>query len=235
MPKTGTTRTRMCSHIQNNHTISKVKGSTPCQVCCPQCFSLDISYSSEVTNMIPDDTIIFNHSGATRHFDDHEVRLRHLLQQDATSTLEGGRHLLFICQVCKRPWYKAGRREYPRLTLEQLAFPGASLHADIHALHLLPRSLCSICSTIYLGGMFTVGAYPHHRGYRFLWASASPRSIQLLAIVCRSEGLRLDTLLEMSPDVLISLAVAIHSLPLSPFTSLLLSWSVLARAMRTVL
>src|SRR6266700_1383207 len=63
----------------------------------------------------------------------------------------------------------------------------------------LPKALCPICSTIYLGGMFSFGEYPHHRGYHFLWESASPRQIRLLAMVCRSEGLTLDLLVQMSP------------------------------------
>jgi hypothetical protein len=149
--------------------------------------------------MIPDDTFFFNHHGAQRNFDDHEVRLRHLLGQVAMPTPEGVRHLLSVCPICKRPWYKAGRHEYPRLTPEQLAFLGATLHTDVHALHLLPRALCPICSTIYLGGMFSVDAYARNRGYRFLWESASPRRIRLLAMVCRSEGLTLDLLVQMSP------------------------------------
>jgi len=253
--------------------------------------------------MIPDDTFIFNHSGALRNFDDHEARLRHLLQQDVMPTLEGGRHLLCFCQVCKHPWYKAGRQAYPRLTLEQLALLGAALHIDIHSLHLLPGALCPICSTIYLGGIFSIEEYPQHRGYRFLWESVSLHHIELLAMICRLEGLALDTLVQMSPeprkdsmrdvcsvlawletcpfpepiraypddqcqqldrryppenlvdgsvhhwrgyawdvpcpplggDVQVSLAVALPPSALAPLTSLLLSWSVLARAMRTVL
>src|SRR5712692_2675164 len=65
---------------------------------------------------------------------------------------------------------------------------------------LLPRALCTICSTVHLGGMFSVDAYPHHKGYRFLWESASPRRIRLLAMVCRREGLTLDLLVQMSPE-----------------------------------
>jgi|SRR5260370_39426184 len=101
--------------------------------------------------MIPDDTFDFNHHSALRIFDDHEARLRHLLRQDVMPTLNGG-HLLSVCQVCKQPWYKASRQEYPRLTPKQLAFLCAALHVDSNALHLLPRALCPICSTIYLGG-----------------------------------------------------------------------------------
>lgn len=152
--------------------------------------------------MIPDNTFIFNHYGALGNFDDYGARLRHLFRQDAMPTLEGGRHLLYVCQVCKHPWYKAGRHEYARLTPEQLAFLGASLHADITALHLLPRALCPLCSTIHLGGMFSIREYPHHRGYHFLWENASPRRIRLLAMVCRSKELTLDTLLQMAPDPL---------------------------------
>ena len=109
-------------------------------------------------------TIIFNGYSALSNFDDHEVRLRHLLQQDAMPTLEDSRHLLSVCPVCKHPWYKAGRHEYPRLTLEQLAFLGATLHVDIHSLYLLPRAFCPICSAIYLGGMFSAQEYQQHEG-----------------------------------------------------------------------
>ena len=159
--------------------------------------------------MIPDDTFIFNGHGVRQIFDDHEVRLRHLLKQDAMPTPEGGRHLLYNCPVCKRAWYKSGRHEYPRLTPEQLTFLGVVLHADIRALHLLPRVLCSICSTVHLGGMFSAGEYLHHRGYHFLWESASPRRIRLLAMICRSEGLTVDTLVQTSPD---TFAGPIHAL-----------------------
>ena len=159
--------------------------------------------------MIPDDPFIFNWHGVIRNFDDHEVRLRHLLRQDAMPTPECGRHLLYICPVCKHPWYKAGRHEYPRLTPEQLVHLGTVLHADIRALHQLPRALCSICSTIYLGGMFSVGEYPPHRGYHFLWESASPRRISLVAMICRSKELTVDTLVQTSPD---TYAGPIHAL-----------------------
>ncbi len=253
--------------------------------------------------MIPDEPFNFNHFGALTNLDDHEVRLRHLLGQDAILTPQDGRHLLFVCPICKHPWYKGARQEHPRLTSEQLAYLGAALHTDVHALHLLPRALCTICSTVYLGGMFSVDTYSHHQGYRFLWESASRRRIRLLAMVCRREGLTLDLLVQMSPatctepicdmravlawletcpfpetlqaytdehsqhlaqqcppgsapdgsvhlwrgytweencpplggDVLVSLAVAHQPLAPSPFASLLIGWSVLARAMRTVL
>ncbi len=253
--------------------------------------------------MIPDDSFIFNGYGAFSNFSDHEARLRHLFQHGAMPTLEDGRHLLSVCPVCKHPWYKGGRHEYPRLTREQLAFIGAALRTDVHALHLLPRALCPICSTVYLGGMFSVDAYPHHRGYRFQWESASPRRIRLLAMICWREGLTPDLLVQMSPatrteprcnmravlawlemcpfpetiqaytdeqsqhlahrcppgrapdgsvhlwrgyawedscpalggEVLVSLAVALHPCAPSPLMSLLIAWSVLARAMRTVL
>jgi hypothetical protein len=253
--------------------------------------------------MIPDDPFIFNGSSAFSNFDDHEIRLRHLLQQVAMLTLEDSRHLLFVCPVCKHPWYKAGDHEYPRLTHEQLTFLGATLHTDIHSFHLLPRALCPICSTAYLGGMFSAQEYQQQKGYHFLWESASPGRIRLLAMVCRCEGLILEMLLQLSKeplaestrdmrsvltwletspfpetirayteeqcqqlarhcppgsaadgranvwhgyvwntpcvplggDVLVSLAVALPPPALSPFASLLVSWSVLARAMRTVL
>jgi hypothetical protein len=72
-------------------------------------------------------------------------------------------------------------------------------HANINALYLLPRALCPLCRTVHLGGMFSIGEYPHHRGYCFLWESASPLHIRLLAIVCQREGLALDTLLQIAP------------------------------------
>ena len=149
--------------------------------------------------MIPDDPFIFNGYSALSNFDNHEARLRHLFQQGAMPTLGSDRHLLSVCPICKRPWYKMGSCEYPRLTLEQLAFLGTALHTDVHALHLLPRALCPICSTVYLGGLFSVAEYAHRKGYHFLWESASPRRIRLLAMVCQSEGLTLDTLVQMSP------------------------------------
>ena len=253
--------------------------------------------------MIPEDTLNFNNGGALSNFDDHEARLSHLLRQDATPTSDGGRHQLFVCPTCKHPWYKAGRHEYPRLTPGQLSFLGVALHTDIHALYLLPKTLCPLCSTIYLGGMFSVGEYPRRRGYHLLWESASPRRIRLLAMVCRREELTLDTLVQLTPDtpassmrdvravvawletcplpqapqaytdeqcaqlarrcplgsastscvhqwhgyawettcpplggeVLVSLAVALPPRAPFPFASLLIGWSVLARAMRAVL
>ncbi len=48
--------------------------------------------------MIPNFTFIFNQYGALSTFDDHEVRLRHLLQQDVMPTIEAGRHLLSVCK-----------------------------------------------------------------------------------------------------------------------------------------
>ncbi len=161
--------------------------------------------------MIPDDTTIFNGSGARRYFDDHEVRLRQVLGQDALRATGGGRHLLYGCPVCKRPWFKAGRREYPRLTPEQLAHLGIVLHADIHAFHQLPSALCPICSTIHLGGIFSVGGYPHHSGYHFLWESAAQSRLRLQAMVCRSLGITLDALLHMSPDLLLETGCTLHA------------------------
>jgi len=48
--------------------------------------------------MIPDDTIIFNPSNVFSTFNDHEIRLRHLLQQDVLPTLKDRRHLLSVCE-----------------------------------------------------------------------------------------------------------------------------------------
>jgi len=150
--------------------------------------------------MIPDEPFNFNHFDASGTFDNQEVRLRQLFQQVATPTLEIGRHLLSVCPVCKQPWYKAGRHEYPRLTPEQLLFLGALLQVDIQALYLLPRAFCTICSALHLGGMFSPEGYSHHRGYRFLWESVSPHRIQLLAMVCLGEELTLDALVQMIPE-----------------------------------
>jgi hypothetical protein len=52
--------------------------------------------------MIPDDTFIFNGYGAPSNFNDHEVRLRHLQQQDALPILNDGRHLLSVCGEADR-------------------------------------------------------------------------------------------------------------------------------------
>jgi hypothetical protein len=150
--------------------------------------------------MIPEDSFNFNRFRTSSNFDHPEVRWPHLFQQDALTALEAGRHLLSVCPVCKHPWYKAGRYEYPRLTPVQVAFLGAALQVDIHALYLLPRAICTICSALHLGGMFSAEAYEHHRGYRFLWESVSPRRIQLLAMVCAVEELTLDALVQMIPE-----------------------------------
>jgi len=150
--------------------------------------------------MIPEDSFNFNRLSPSGNFDHHEVRWPHLLQQDAMSALEAGRHLLAVCSICKHPWYKAGRQEYPRLTPVQLAFLGATLQVDIHTLYLLPRAFCPICSALHLGGMFSAETYPNHRGYRFLWESVSPRRIQLLAIICAVEEPTLDALVQMIPE-----------------------------------
>jgi hypothetical protein len=150
--------------------------------------------------MIPDQPFNFNHFGAPNTFNTQEVHVRHLLSQDATLTREVGRHLLSLCPVCKQPWYKADRSEYPRLTPEQLLFLGALLQVDLQALYLLPRAICTICSALHLGGMFSVEAYAHHSGYRFLWERVSPRRIQLLAMVCLREGLTLDALVQVRPE-----------------------------------
>lgn len=150
--------------------------------------------------MIPDEPFNFNHFGASSSFNTHEARLRHVFQQDAMPTLEIDRHLLFVCPVCKQPWYKAGRREYPRLMPEQLVSLGAALQVDIQSLYLLPRAFCTICSALHLGGMFSAEVYPRHQGYRFLWESVSPRRIQLLAMVYLQEKLTLDALVQMTPE-----------------------------------
>ncbi|MGB8345717.1 MAG: hypothetical protein WCD86_12595 [Ktedonobacteraceae bacterium] len=152
--------------------------------------------------MIPDDTRIFNSRFVPRYFDDQETRLHHQLGQDAVPTLEGGRHLLYTCPVCRRPWYKAGRREYPRLTAEQLAHLGAALHADVTATYTLPKALCPICSAVHLDGAFSIEAYPLRRGYHLLWESASPPRTMLVAMIHRWEHGSLPHLLQREPDTL---------------------------------
>src|SRR5262249_31271244 len=87
------------------------------------------------------------------------------------------------------------------LTPDQLIFLGALLKVDIRVLYLLPRALCTICSALHLGGMFSAEAYASHSGYRFLYESISPRRIQLLApLVCSGEKLTLDALVQMIPE-----------------------------------
>ena len=100
--------------------------------------------------MIPEESFNFNGFRTSGTFDHPEVRWPHLLQQDAVSAIEAGKHLLSLCPVCKQPWYKAGQSEYPRLTPEQLIFLGAALEVDIQALYLLPRALCTICSALHI-------------------------------------------------------------------------------------
>jgi len=200
-----------CFHAQTERSfhINSERAAHPTR--CAALLSFLPSGIERSNHMIPDDTTIFNGSGARRYFDDHEVRLRQVLGQDALRATGGGRHLLYGCPVCKRPWFKSSRREYPRLTLEQLAHLGLVLHADIQALHQLPRALCPICSTIHLGGIFSVGHYPHHSGYHFLWESALPSRLQLQAMVCRSEGITLDTLLHLSPDLILEPRCTLHA------------------------
>jgi hypothetical protein len=156
--------------------------------------------------MIPDHANIFNAHDVPKNFDDHETRLRYRLGQDAMFTLEGGRHLLYRCPVCQHPWYKAGRRAYPRLTGEELSHLGTALQADIHAHHLLPQALCPICSTIYLDGLFTIDEYYPQRGFHFLWEHASPPRTMLVAMIWRARGQRhdLNTMVRSVPDTLIS-------------------------------
>jgi hypothetical protein len=151
--------------------------------------------------MLPEDSFNFNRCNPSGGFDHPEVHLPHLLYRDGASALQADRHLLAVCPVCKQPWYKAGRSEYPRLTAAQLASLGSTLQVDVQALYLLPRAICTICSVLHLGGMFSAESYPHARGYRFLWESVSPRRIQLLAMICRGEKeLALDALVQMTPE-----------------------------------
>jgi hypothetical protein len=166
--------------------------------------------------MIPDDSFIFNRNFVARHFDDFEIRLQHTLGQDAAPTLAGGRHLLYACPVCKCPWYKAGRHEYTRLTSEQLAHLSAVFHVDFHIQYALPGKLCPICSTIYLGGIFSVEEYfsayaSQTNGFRMLWESASPPYASLLAIVYPSVCLPISEIVELEPDPLTSTIQDVHA------------------------
>jgi hypothetical protein len=156
--------------------------------------------------MIPDDTTIFNSSFVPKHFDDHEARLQSWLGQDAVST-DGGRHLLYACPICKRPWYKAGKSEYPRITSEQLVNLGEALHADTSVLCAFPQALCSICSVIHLGGTFSVEAYrpnsqPYRWGYHLTWEEASFPQSHLIGMICRKEQLTPGELILLRPDIL---------------------------------
>lgn len=162
--------------------------------------------------MIPEDTRNFNPPFIPLYFDDHETRLRYRFGQDAVPTLDGGRHLLYTCPVCRHSWYKAGRREYPRLTAEQLAHLGATLHADVTALYALPKAMCPICSAIHLGGMFSVEAYPQRRGYRLLWESATSPYIMLMALIHRQEYVSLSALLQQKTDMLMTSASHVRSI-----------------------
>lgn len=98
---------------------------------------------------------------------------------------------------------------YPRLTEEQLTHLGSTFHADVHALHLLPRSLCPICSVIYLDGLFTIEEYRQDasqkcQGYHLLWESASPPYTTLVAMISQPASLLLRTLLSLEPDILLT-------------------------------
>ena len=159
--------------------------------------------------MIPENGFPYNAFALSRHFDDPEARLRAYLRQDAVPTLNGGRHLLYVCPVCHHPFYVAGRRAYPRLTKKQLAHLGRTFHADVQSLHLLPRALCPICSAIYLGGLFTIEAYRQDasqkcQGYHLLWESVSPPYTTLVAMVNQPASLPLRTLLVLEPDTLVT-------------------------------
>ncbi len=200
---------RIHSQTEQPHHFNSIRAIYPRQMYRPLLFLPSGIERSDY--MIPDDKFIFNEYGTRRYFDDHEVRLRQVLGQDALRATGGGRHLLYGCPVCKHPWFRAGRGEYPRLTHEQLENLGIVLHADIHAFHQLPRALCPICSTVHLGGIFSVGHYPHHIGYHFLWESASAGCLRLQAMVYRSERLSLDALLHLSPDVLLEPRYTLHS------------------------
>lgn len=187
--------------------LSKGKGQYTRQGVLPSVFFFP--RRRKVGPMIPDSFPLFNCHSVPKHFDDAEARLRFHLQQDAVPTLAGGRHLLYVCPVCQRPFYVAGRRTYPRLTDEQLSHLGSTFHADVHALHLLPRSLCPICSTIYLDGLFTIEAYQQDaslqcQGYHLLWESASPPYSTLVAMVYQPASLPLRTLLSLEPDTLLT-------------------------------
>jgi hypothetical protein len=159
--------------------------------------------------MIPDDPNIFNQhsfSSIPRNFDDQEARLRTWLGQDAVPTA-GGRHLLYCCPLCKRPWYKAGKSEYPRMSQEQLALLGEALHTDVSLVCALPQALCSICSATSLGGMFTVEEYRRgtqrtRQGYHFSWEGVLSQRTHLIGMICRREQLTLSALLRTEPDTL---------------------------------
>ncbi len=141
--------------------------------------------------MIADNSSFFNTLPLVttpKHFDDYEARLHHRLGQQAIPTL-GGRHLLYFCPVCKRPWYRAGKREYPRLTHEQLVNLQDALHVASRHPDTWPQVLCCICSATHLGGIFRIeeyyqDRYPGCSGYQLSWESISVLGTQhLLAMI----------------------------------------------------
>ena len=151
--------------------------------------------------MIPEEPFNFKHFGTLGSSDAHDPRLQRLLLLDTIAFAQTSRRLLLVCPVCKHPWYKAGEQQFPRLTPDQLAFLGADLQVDTQAQYLLPRALCTICSALHLGGIFTAVVYSHHNGYRFLWENATSRRTQFLAMVYRADaGLTLDAVAQLTPD-----------------------------------
>jgi hypothetical protein len=134
-------------------------------------------------------------------FDDPEVRLRHVLGQDAPLA-EGGRHVIYNCTICRRPWYRAGKREYPRITAAQLVLLRNIFH--IEDAKRLPEALCRVCSTGYLGGAFSIEEYWWNKGFHVSWEGVSPSRSFLVAMVHRRELRSLQDLLGSSPDTLLA-------------------------------
>ena len=92
---------RIHTQEERPHHINSERAAHPARVCCPLCFLPTKRERSN--NMIPDDTFIFNGYSTRRYFDDHEVRLRHVLGQDAVRATGGGRHLLSAARSANTP------------------------------------------------------------------------------------------------------------------------------------
>ncbi len=123
-----------------------------------------------------------------RYFDDHLVRKEHALQsclkQRAPTLLEGGRAILWFCQLCQKPWYEMGRRaSFVCLSASQLTEIAQELGVKICTLSSLPRSICPQCASLHLGGIPTIEEYLDGQGYRFSWQARTRRHTRLFCMI----------------------------------------------------
>lgn len=164
--------------------------------CCLFCF---LAREERVFLMIHDTLCSVSPAGLPRHFDDPDVRQSILLAQRALPDPGGGRHMLYSCPLCHRPWYQAGASEYPCLTPVQLSALLSELHIDARSLPSLPRALCPVCSVSILSGMFSLQEYPHKWGFQFSWESiGSPILLSVSFCAAKYGGNRIK------PDILSS-------------------------------